>query len=567
MPLSYRQAGNLFLAGPNISIYPSGNGFAISGISTGTTTGITNITTIGVGQFSIASSITNNNLVYRSLSATSGFGIIESPNGTLTFTAANPSGISGVYVSGISSAGTGNILLLSSITNNNLVYDSIVATGGLGIIESPNGTLTFTAASSVGGTIISGTNIGTGVGVFSGLTTINNPNDTLGFYNLLEGDNVGIATNDNNEIVINRGRTVVNTLTNQGGGSIIYSSITTNNITVRTFLASSSGFTVALVNNPSVTGATSAITANTLVRIIPTNATADRFYINSSTGTLDVPAAATLSPLAASATMGINATPLATTRLLIGAGSATISQIRLTPFSTETTNPSDGDVWFTTSGNTLKFEKGTVATDFIFKDNNISLSGYSNILVVDTGGTITPRYVNSFGVFNTLSSVTVANTSTETSIISSVFTGSTTILASTNPNNPELVVGKKFRFNAKGTIQTDNTNTLEVKIKLGSTTIGTTTAFNVKKNINALTYFEIDATFTIRNSGIVSCNGKIFASEIIQDSPNINIKGITNQNATVATTSDQVFDCTIKFDQAQPNNIITINESTLEFLN
>ena len=454
MPLSYRQAGNLFVAGPNITIYPSGNSFAISG-----------------------------------------------------------------------------------------------------------------SASGGGGSIISGTNIGTGVGVFSSLTTINNPNDSLAFYTLSGTDQGSVFLNDSGEIIISRGGTVVNTLSNQGGGSIIYSSITTNNITVRTFLASSSGFTVALVNNPSVTGATSAITANTLVRITPTNATADRFYINSSTGTLDVPAAATLSPLAASATMGIAATPLATTRLLIGAGSTIISQIRLTPFSTEPTNPSDGDVWFTTSGNTLKFEKGTVATDFIFKDNNISLSGYSNILVVDTGGTITPRYVNLFGVFNTLSSVTVANTSTETSIISSVFTGSTTILASTNPNNPELVVGKKFRFNAKGTIQTDNTNTLEVKIKLGSTTIGTTTAFNVKDNINALTYFEIDNTFTIRNSGIVSCNGKIFASEIIQDSPNINIKGITNQNATVATTSDQVFDCTVTFDQAQPNNIITINESTLEFLN
>ena len=171
--------------------------------------------------------------------------------------------------------------------------------------------------------------------------------------------------------------------------------------------------------------------------------------------------------------------------------------------------------------------------------------------------------------WSTLSSVTIQNTASEISIISPILTGSTTLLASTKSHNPELVVGRKYRFNSKGTIQTDNSlvDTLEVKIKLGAFTIGTTSAYTVHQNIPANTYFEIDSTFTIRNSSIVSCNGKIFGTDNITRTPNMNLKGIYDQRQTVTTTTDQVFDCTVKFDQANANNIIIINESTLEILN
>jgi hypothetical protein len=36
---------------------------------------------------------------------------------------------------------------------------------------------------------------------------------------------------------------------------------------------------------------------------------------------------------------------------------------------------------------------------------------------------------------------------------------------------------------------------------------------------------------------------------------------------TLDTTSDKIFDCTMTFDTATVNNIITINEATLEYLN
>ena len=87
MPLGFRQAGNLFVAGPNISIYPSGNTFAISGSASsgGIGAGVTGITSSGTGNRLIFSSITNNNLVQKSLSAGTGVAITEDFfNATLT---------------------------------------------------------------------------------------------------------------------------------------------------------------------------------------------------------------------------------------------------------------------------------------------------------------------------------------------------------------------------------------------------------------------------------------------------------------------------------------------------
>jgi hypothetical protein len=41
----------------------------------------------------------------------------------------------------------------------------------------------------------------------------------------------------------------------------------------------------------------------------------------------------------------------------------------------------------------------------------------------------------------------------------------------------------------------------------------------------------------------------------------------SNGVMTLDTTSDKIFDCTMTFDTATVNNIITINEATLEYLN
>jgi hypothetical protein len=468
MPLSFKQLQNLFISGPNINIYPSGNNYAISG-----------------------------------------------------------------------SGGSGNT-----------------------------------------GTIISGTNIGTGIGVFQGLQTTTILNDTLGFYSLLQGDNVGIITNDNGEIVINRGRTVVNTILNQGGGARVFTGITGSSIIART-ISGSAGLTSALFNSPT-TGASSAITANTLVRIAPTNTTASRFYIEDSSGNFTTNANFTLDTT--SGVIGIGSAVSVLTRLLIGAGTSAITQLTLTPSSSEPISPTDGDIWYNTS-NELKMQKGSITSEFLFGNFNNALTAQtgtsSSLLFLDSGGTITtidsdinrPRHMNSFGLFNALSSVTISDTTTETSIISPVLTGSTTLLSSNNSYNPELVVGRKYRFSARGILGSDVPPVnLNIRIKLGSTIISSSSTISIGSGtVDPINLeFDIESTFTVRNSGLIVGSGKIIFSAPasgLGGAGELFIFGVYSQNATIDTASNKVFDCTVQLDVADPTNFITIYESTLEVLN
>jgi hypothetical protein len=502
MPLSFRQLGNLFVAGPNINIYPSGNTFAISGNATNTgTTGFSGITSAGTGQFLIASSITNNNLVYKTLSGAGGFSIIDNGLGLLTFTSSTSSG---------------------------------------------------------SGTIISGTNIGTGTGVFCGLTTTVSSNDTMRFANLSGGPNFSVALNDNDEIFVDRGQTVINSFRNEGGGAKILSSITaTRSLVARTL--SGVGFNV--------------ITASTVVSIRPTNTTASRFYISDSTGLLTT--SSLFGQDSTNGTIGVGTAALTTSRMAILANSTTVSQLRLQKSSFSVTSPNDGDIYYITTGNTLKFEKGTVETDFLFKDSNYSLTSVTNnkILIISSSGTISTKNVVDFGIFNTVSSLTISDTASETSIISTeLVTGNTkTLLSSADLTNPQLVVGKKFRFNAKGTIQTTGSVNLTVKMKLGSTILANTGSLALTSSISASTYFEIDSTFTIRTTGATGTvigSGKITSDTNLVNGVTSKFVNIATQNElTIDTTSDKIFDVTAQFGTANINNSITIYEATLEYLN
>ncbi len=470
MPLSYRQLGNLFTAGPNITIYPSGNSYAISATSSG---------------------------------------------------------------------------------------------GGSGII-------------------ISGRNVGTGTGVFCGLTTTVSSNDTLAFYNLSGGNEVGISINDDGEIVVVRGRTVVNTVSNQGGGAKVYTGITGTTLFSRT-ISGANGFTSALFNSAGI-GTTSAITANTLVRLAPTNTSINLMYTTASGRLTIFGGGASGNINTTIGTLNLAASSQVTnTRLAFLAPSTTgLTTIKFAPSPTEPISPSDGSIWYTNS-NELKMQRGGTTTEFLFSYNNNSFTGESGspskIIFVDSGGTLSindssinkPRYINSFGIFNALSSLTISNTTTQTSIISSVLTGTTTLLASNNSYNPELAIGRKYRFNARGTISIQNVDTtLIVRIKLGSTIISSSSTISFFGSINPYDGdIEIDSTFTVRNSGLIFGSGKI----VFPTAPPSTIGGdpvifgIYSQNQTITTTTNQVFDCTVQFDVADSGSSIIINESTLEILN
>jgi len=324
-------------------------------------------------------------------------------------------------------------------------------------------------------------------------------------------------------------------------------------------------YTTAVENYQATLGRQVVTLQNQTVRIAPTNTTLSRLYISNATSQLTTDA--NFGADVTSGSLSIGAAVSTTSRLLLAAGTGAISQLRLTAFSAEPTNPSDGSIWYSTSGNTLKFEKGTNPTDFIFKDNNLAFSGASNILIADTGGTISPFYINPFGLFTSISSLTLTDTISETSIISSILTGSTTLLASTNQYTPELIAGRKFRFNAKGTLIITDFSNLTLRLKLGNTIIGLVNNIGLSDTING--YFEIDYTFTIRSTGptgSVFGSGKILSDTALKvlDTNSYPI-GIYTNNTTIDTTSNQIFDCTIEFDLVA-GQILTINESSLEFL-
>jgi len=518
MPISFRQAGSLFVAGPNINIYPSGSSgfYAISGSASG--------------------------------------------------------GGSGTAVTGVTSAGTGNRLIFSSTTGTTLVQKSLSAGTGVAIIDDGAGTLTFSATSAGG--IISGTNVGTGTAVFSGVVGTN-----MVFRTLRGGLNANVFLSGTN-IVISATTGAINgitALTNVGGGIAVASSITNNTLIART-LSGSNGIDVVESGNLVIVRPSSALTANRFIIAGTGGAltTSDFYQTDSTVGTM---------------TLGFNTpTSNVTSRLLIEAGSASISQIRLTPFTARYTGATAGDITYnSTSGNSLLFNKTTtLQTPFIFKDNNFSLSSTTPITVTntsafrvleaDTGGTLfAARFLNALGVFTTITSKTISNTAVETSVLSTGGTflyGDNLLNRSSHGTNPHLVVGKKYRFNARGIISATTGGTFYGKMLIGSSLIASSTTFNLNTSLNN-NYFEIDTTFTILDVGT---NGKVIGSgKMLTDSsslvnsvnrPIVGINALGGlTGVTVNTTSDQFFDFTIDFGTASLTNAITITEATLEYLN
>jgi hypothetical protein len=561
MPISFKQAGSLFVGGANINIFPSGNTFAISGspFQGGIGSGITGVTSAGTGQYLfLLPNLSENNILQKAISAGTGMNISEDGlSEILTFSVGNAN--LGSAVTGLTSAGTGNRLIFSSITNNNLVQKSLLGGTGIAIIDSGTGTLTFSSTSTASGTIISGTNAGTGVGIFSAASGSN-----LVFRRILSGSNIGVYT-VGNDIVISGASGAINGVTgvtNVGTGSILLSSVTAGVLIART-ISGSNG--IESVESGS----------NILVR--PVNTTANRLYIASTGGLLTTDNNFQID--ATNGTMSIGTAVSTTSRLLIANGTAAISQIRLTAFPNAYTTATAGDIWYnSTSGNSLFFNKSAgTPTPFIFKDNNNSLTGTTigRILEADINGTLSAtRVPTTIGVFNVITSKTISNTTVETSILTTggTFMYGTNLLNSSNhASNPQLIAGKKYRFNSKGIIS-GISGTFYGKMQIGSVLIASSNTFTLSTSLSGGSYFEIDTTFTITDVG---ATGKTIGSgKFLTNSTSLDndvtrqIVGINSLGSvTINTTSDQYFDFRIDFSIASTTNAVVINEATLEYLN
>ena len=124
-------------ASTSVNLLSGGTGSITSG--SGTTSG----TSLGNGVKVLFSSDTTT-LSFATLSSQtpSSLRIISSSTGVILFSATTGSGGSGGGISGLTSAGTGNISILSTITDNKLVYKTISAGTGININDVDD-TLTF----------------------------------------------------------------------------------------------------------------------------------------------------------------------------------------------------------------------------------------------------------------------------------------------------------------------------------------------------------------------------------------------------------------------------------------
>jgi len=565
MPISSNQIYGLIQSGPNVNVYKTGSTIFISSTTQtggGVFNGITSTTQTG-GGISIINSATTTDINFRTFSSVT-------PSSLLIYTASTAPGLilfsattSTPLSISLTSSGTGNILTLSSFTNGNLVQKSISAGTNIIITESIDGTLliTSTASGGSGGALTGATNFGGGVSVYSGISGNN-----LFFKTISAGTNITITENSNGIILITSTASGgsgggITGATSTGGGSTNYISASTVELTFRTFTGQSG---------------TEVTTSGNLIIIRPLARTPNRVYVSDSSG--NQINSLSLQVDNGVGSLGIGIAAATNSRLTLPAASSSLAQILLTQGSTTPSTLANGMIWYNTSGDSLKFRKNTQTTDFLFIHNNTALSGASNnrVMQVDSGGTISANQnIVNFGIFNSITSITVSNSTSELTLLPTGLTtiiGTTTINASTHITQPQLVSGKKFRFTAKGQITTRNTaaGTLTIRVYLGSSVIASTSAITLTNNVNLPNVFDIDTTFTIRSQG---ASGSVIGSGMLNcSSPfhmgSISTFGIYNQGViTLDTTTDKVFNITAQWSVADVNNLLEINESTLEFLN
>lgn len=166
------------------------------------------------------------------------------------------------------------------------------------------------------------------------------------------------------------------------------------------------------------------------------------------------------------------------------------------------------------------------------------------------------QYISS-SIFTQTQSVTVANTVTETALTG---TGVGTL---TLPAN-FLIAGKTIRITARGIHSATGSPTIQIKIKLGSTTILDTGANNSGTSTN--TEFALDGIITCRTTG---ASGTLMGQGAYrEDDVNANLFGMVNTaTTTIDTTVSQAISVTAQWGTASSDNTITLTNLMVEILN
>lgn len=147
-------------------------------------------------------------------------------------------------------------------------------------------------------------------------------------------------------------------------------------------------------------------------------------------------------------------------------------------------------------------------------------------------------------IYTQTTSVTVANTVTETSLLTSTVT---------LPAN-FFTIGKQLNIKVRGFHSGVSTPTIRIRVKLGSTVILDTGVINSGNSTNA--YFDIDGVICCRTVG---ATGTVMSQGYFTElGGGAGAFGMTNTAAaTIDTTASLVYDVTVEWGTASASNTIT----------
>lgn len=150
--------------------------------------------------------------------------------------------------------------------------------------------------------------------------------------------------------------------------------------------------------------------------------------------------------------------------------------------------------------------------------------------------------------------VTLANSTVETTLLSTTFTGGLEF--------SDFLVGKTFRVSGFGHYTNTGTPTLQLKLKFGSVVLSDSTAITtttgatnrVFKYEALVTVYALGTTGTLETTGVFSEVGSA-------------VTGLASTAATVNTTVPQTLALTAQWSAASASNTITLNSLVCEELN
>lgn len=181
-------------------------------------------------------------------------------------------------------------------------------------------------------------------------------------------------------------------------------------------------------------------------------------------------------------------------------------------------------------------------------------------LVDDTGQFSSINGLSIGSIFTQTADATVANTTTETSILGTG-SGSKTVAA-----GAINTVGRTLRIQVRGMISVNvGSPTLTVRFKIQGVPISTGV---IAVNAASSNAFSIDELVTTRSTGVsgtVASNGEFSYQDTLNGSPSVGL--LQPGTSTVDLASSRTLDITVQWSAANALNTITSQIATIEILN